>query len=399
MKEIVMALGEIFDRALKIVVDNRQRRLEGGYNSIPFSSDKLNEVVPGMQRKNMVIVSAGPGVGKSKFTKLFYVIEPFEFVRMHPDTGIKLDLFYFCLEESKENFIHSVMVYKLAKDYNLIIPIKKLKSITSGDIIEEGVLNKIRNMREWFEEFEQHVRIIDNVRNPTGIYKEVENFIKENGHWIMKKKTFTFPDKERGTVTKEIEVHDYFVYDHPQHYVGVIIDHISLLMAEKGLTQHQTMTRMSSDYGIALRDKYLCSVTIVQQQALASENKQYTNKGVLVEAKLEPTLATFGDNKLLSRDADEIIALFTPMRHDLVKHRGYDILKLQNNYRSVQILKSRDGEADVRIGMFFNGAINYFEELPRASMMEQEDYEYFANKAGRTLLSSSQSGQQILNFS
>ena len=123
-----------FKQALKVVKDNYNRRKTGGYNSIPFSLHKLNRVIPGLQRKNMTIISAGTGLGKSKLAKLLYVIEPFEFSRTHPN--IHLDIFYFALEESRINFIHSIMVYKLFKDYGLIVPIKKLKSILEDDLID-----------------------------------------------------------------------------------------------------------------------------------------------------------------------------------------------------------------------------------------------------------------------
>ena len=371
----------VYERALDIVKANRQRRIDGSVNAIPFSFQKFGDIIPGMQRKNMTIVSAASGLGKSKFTKLLYVIEPFEYVRTHPQAGIKLDLFYFALEESKENFIHSIMVYKLFKDHGLIVPIKKLKSITRGEIIDEDVIEKLEGMREWFIEFESTVRIIDYIRNPTGIVKFVEEYLDKVGHWTYREHTFHHPEK--GEVTKRFR--DKFHYDHPQHYVGVIIDHIGLLQPEKGLTLHQTISRMSSDYGIALRDRYECSVIFVQQQSAATEEKQYSYKGSLVEAKLEPSLQTLGDNKLVGRDADEIIALFAPDRYDIVNHRGYDILKFQDHYRSLQILKSRDGESNIRIGLFFDGRVNVFEELPRAKDMTDEDYEYYANRVNRTL--------------
>jgi replicative DNA helicase len=375
-------MNEIFERALEVVKTNRQRRLEGGYNSIPFTIDKLNKVIPGVQRKNMTIISAASGVGKSKLAKLLYVIEPINFIFEHPDVDMKLNIFYFALEESKENFYHSIMVYKLYKDHNLIVPIKKLKSIILDEIIDEDVINKIEGMRDWFNVFKKHVKVIDDIRKPTTIFKTVEEYLLSVGHWITKDKVFHFKDGD-----KVVQIKDKFVYDSEQHYVGVIIDHLALLSNESGLNIHQTMSRMSSDYGIALRDKYECFVTFIQQQAFETESKQYTMKGGLVEEKLEPTMQTLGDNKLVARDADEIIALFAPNRYDIANHRGYQVLKMQDNYRSLQILKSRDGMSNVRIGLYFDGRNNIFEELPLAKEMTDEDYEYYANRAGRTTTS------------
>lgn len=394
----------IYNRALTTIKDNRQRRLEGGVNAIPFPMRRLSGVIPGVQRKNMTLVSAGTGVGKSKFTKVLYVVEPFEFVRRHPEMNIKLDLFYFALEESSENFIHSVMVYKLFKDHGLVVPIKRLKSILSEDdestdeeddgIVEEEVIRLIEGMNDWFREFEACVRIIDNVRHPTGIFKEVENFLLTVGRWSYKEKIFFSPEGDQVHRVKDV-----FTYNHDQHYVGVVIDHISLITPEKGYTLHTAMTRMSSDYGITLRDKYYCSLIIVQQQAFESEQPQYTMKGSLIEAKLEPRLQTLGDNKLVARDVDEVLALFAPDRHEIANHRGYNVTLLQDNYRSLIVLKSRDGESNVRIGLFFDGRCNCFEELPKASVMTTEEYEYYQNRAGRSAVPQMPPEQRTLNFS
>lgn len=372
-------MSTLYQRALGIIKQNLQRRLDGGFNSIPFELEKLNMYIPGLQRKNIAILSAASGVGKSKLAKVLYVIQPFEFMRNNPDMDIKLNIFYFALEESKENFIHSIMVYKLYKDHKLVIPIKKLKSITTGEIIEPNIIAKLEGMKEWFEEFDRHIRIIDNIGKPSEMYKKVESYLLTVGHWVMKEKTLNLPTGR--TVIKE---KDYFVFNHKQHYVQAVIDHISLVENEAGMGLRETMNALANIYAIKLRDKYECSITLVQQQAAASEDKQYNKSGSLVTAKLEPTLNTMGDSKLVARSADEIVALFAPDRYDLAQHRGYDILQLQDHYRSLQILKSRDGEANIRIGLFFDGGSNQFEELPKSKDMTTEDYEYYANRIGKT---------------
>lgn len=364
-----------FNYALQVVKDNYKRKKEGGHNSLPFSLRKYNRVIPGVQRKNMTIVSAASGLGKSKFAKLFYVIEPFEFAKKHPT--VHLDIFYFALEESRINFIHSVMVYKLFKDYGLIIPIKKLKSILDEETIDDDIISKLEAMETWFIEFENTVRIIDDVRHPTGIYKKVEDFIETVGDWETRIDLIRTPNGVK-SINRKVK----FRYHYPQHYVITIVDHIGLLTPERGLTLHQTMSRMSSDYGIRLRDKFECTIIFVQQQAAESESKQFTFKGSLVETKLEPTLQTLAGNKEIARDSDEIIALFAPDRYDIANHRGYDIIQFQDHYRSLQVLKSRDGEANIRIGLFFDGRVNIFEELPKSKEITEEDYEYYANRTG-----------------
>ena len=85
---------------------------------------------------------------------------------------------------------------------------------------------------------------------------------------------------------------------------------------------------------------------------------------------VEPKLSDFKDSGNTQQDANVIMTLFSPRRHELEKFRGYDIAKLKDRFRSVSVLKNRDGEADVRVGLQFVGEVGYFRELPKAKDME-----------------------------
>jgi hypothetical protein len=59
------------------------------------------------------------------------------------------------------------------------------------------------------------------------------------------------------------------------------------------------------------------------------------------------------------------MGLFAPDRYKIEMHNGHDIKFLRDRYRQLSILKDRDGEANKRVPLFFNGAIDLFKELPR----------------------------------
>ena len=61
-----------------------------------------------------------------------------------------------------------------------------------------------------------------------------------------------------------------------------------------------------------------------------------------------------------------MIAIYNPFRDALKTYKGYDISKLEGNFRSIMILKNRFGDCDVEIGTAFYGWINYFHELPKS---------------------------------
>lgn len=373
---------KIFDRSLNILKQNKARRERGLLNSIPVGMNRFEEYFPGIEKKCYYIVTASSGVGKSKFTKYLFVLQVFKFIKENPSSGIKVKMFYFCLEESRENFIHSLMCAKLAMDYGIRISIKQLKSIgktrVGGELVDailsDEILEKIEQMKDYFYDLENSIEIIDNIKNPYGIYKKAMDYAEANGHWVMKKQIIN---------DEEVEVRDYYVPNNPEEYVLTAVDHISLIQPEKGMSLHEAISKLSSKYFIDLRDKYSHTVINVQQQSADKEKQQFTYKGQSIESKLEPSLDGLGDNKMTQRDADIVFGIFAPDRYEIKEHRDYKVDMLQDNYRSVLLLKSRDGSPNIRLGMFFDGATNAFNELPRAKEMRDDDYMYYLSKVGR----------------
>lgn len=275
-----------------------------------------------------------------------------------------------------------MICHKLNIDYDERIDIKELKSIKLEHILSNDEMDKVVQLKPWLDNFENRVTLIDDVKNPYGIYKKSKDFIEKHGEWIYK--TIDWVQSDGSIEIKKVK--DYFKMTHPDHYIMIVVDHLSLLQPEKGMSGlHEAMSKLSSDYAITLRDKYGASIVFVQQQMAEQEKKQFTNAGKSVESKLEPTLQGLDDNKLTQRDSDEVIAVFAPNRYEIPEYRGYDITKLKDNYRCGVILKSRDGEANIRGHFFFDGAVSRFDELPKAAQMTQENYEYYANRVGRSV--------------
>lgn len=374
-------MAGIYKLAMERIKYNRERRLKGLVNSIPFSLKRFNGAVPGVQKENYVIITASSGVGKSKLTKRLFVIDPIDYVLSHPEMGVKLTIFYFCLEESKVRFMMSLMCSWLHKHEGVRVPIKDLLSETA--VLDEKHVAALERAEAHFARVEDMLYVYDDVRNPYGIYYRVEEFLEKNGTWT--KKLIHIPSKEDKTKLVPTEVRDKYVPNHPDHYVVVIVDHLSLIHPEKSHNNslHAAISDLSSNHFLRLRDKYYCSIVAVQQQEAAKEKQQYTYKGQSIEAKLEPSLDGLGDNKLTGRDANEVHGLFAPDRYEIKNHKGYDVEQLEDNYRSLMVLKYRDGESNLRIGLFFDGATNYYEELPKVDDMQTAVYEQYLQRVER----------------
>lgn len=251
----------------------------------------------------------------------------------------------------------SFLVNKIYNETGKILDIQSINSKFDNYILDEETERLIEYYQPYFEEFEKTVTIIDNIRNPFGIYKYVREYCESHGYFT--KKTLQY-GPEKGKL-----VDDVYIADDPDEYRIIITDHISLLGAENGLTQHQSISRFSSEYCLAMRDRFRCTIVNVQQQSAESEKQQFNNVGGSIVAKLKPSPDGLGDNKLTARDANLMIGLFAPHRYDIKQYNGYDISLLKDNYRELIVSLNRDGEASFTDDLFFNGAVNYFEEAPK----------------------------------
>lgn len=60
-----------------------------------------------------------------------------------------------------------------------------------------------------------------------------------------------------------------------------------------------------------------------------------------------------------------ILGLFSPMRHELPEYMGYDITFFKDNIRFLEVLGGREGGAGIVTPLYFDGAVNFFKELPK----------------------------------
>lgn len=282
-----------------------------------------------------------------------FVYEPYSFI-LNTESNIKLKIFYFSLEMSKEDKIKEVVSYKLFKETGKSISSEKLNSVFKNYILEDDVEQVIDKYSDWFEKFESIVTYIDDIRNPYGIYKYMRSYALEHGKIIYK--TVNIDGENQ-------QLEDYYIPNDPDEYVVVITDHISLLHVEKGYKLWDSMLKFSSEYCLRLRNRFGYSIVNVQQQSAESDKQIYTNQGDSIVEKLKPSTDGMADCKLTVRDADLVIGLFAPSRYNIKEYEGHNLVKLKDNYRELLVLLNRRGGGSQCVDLWFDGACNYFREL------------------------------------
>lgn len=362
---------ELFNRVYSNLVTRKERLENGKINCIPFGLPRFEEELPGVEQRTYYQITANTKVGKTQITDYLFMYKPLLYAYENRDQ-VRLKIFYFSLEMSKEQKYQQMLCFTLfvmSKGTIRITP-RDLRSTRINKPLPDRILEIIKTdeYQEFFKFFEETVVFIDDIRNPYGIYDFCRKYAQTNG--VQHKRMHQFVDNKTGEITEQ-EVDDYYAPNDPEEYVEIIVDHMALLSPEKGGTVRDAMVKFSSDYAIKLRNKYnYCPIGIIQQAAAQESNDNMKLN------KLRPTLDGYGDAKVIARDADVIIGLFSPYRFSIPAYLGYDVTKWQDNIRFMEIIAGREGGGGTVSPLFFDGGVNYFSELPKPEDAEALDLNY-----------------------
>lgn len=363
----------IFNKAIDRIQGNKQKKLRGDYVCIPWLfMPKLASVVPGVLKAKYVGVTANSKVGKTQLCDWLFVLAPFNFIYKYKP-NIRLKIFYFSLEVDKVSKMLKFISNSLYLNYRERYSTGHLESLFGSKVLPDSVEEKILELEDYFKSFEESVTIIDNVRTADEIFKYVENYAHNTGKYKNKDGDVIPPHVFKTMLPKEKESVSY-LQDDEDEFVLVIVDHLSLLIPNRGETKHETIGKFSSEYAINMRNVWGYSPIAVQQQASDVERKQYTYKGDNIVDKLKPTPDGLGDNKMTQRDFDLLLGLFSPSRYSIDTYEDFDLTRLKDSYREMSILLNRGGEGLAAIDLYFDGATNFFKEMPSADLLSESDY-------------------------
>jgi hypothetical protein len=372
-------IGKVHQRVSELK-DIKAKKDAGAIFCIPFENyPKLSQSVPGVVPGMIQMVTAGSGVGKTQLTKALYVREPLEYALKH---NINLKIFYFALEESKAEFIDTMICNFISSRCNIQMDLLTLQGYKEKSL-DQASLDLIDSHINDVEALLDKVEIIDSVYNPTGIYKYCRDYADKNGTHVFEDRDFiknkidTHPDSktygQKITMKETTKVYSHYIPNDTNAFTIVIVDHMSLLTPEKVkgtnnmMSQHQTMAHWSTNYALKQITKHWnWAVVNVIQQEQSGEKEQFTNKGESVQKKTEPSLANFANNKEIQRDAKVVIGVYSPDRYGFDDYHGYDIRRFRDCFRAAKILKNRFGAPNKYHHFLFAGATNRFKELPKA---------------------------------
>lgn len=339
--------SKMFNRVLDTIKERKERVNKGFINSIPWPFERFSKYVIGLEKKKIYQVTAGPKVGKSKIANYMFLYNTYNYL-IDNNLPLNFKIKYFCLEESKETLIAQFMSFTLFMKTKgrLVVSVPTLMS--TEDELSQKIIDELELHREYINGFLDRVEYIEDVSHPFGIFSNFLDYAKKHG--IQTKKEVSWADKP---------VDDLYIPTDPDEIVLGVVDHVSLLKDKEAISE-------LLKYSVKLRNKYGYSMLIIQQQALA----QTSMEGIKFNQG-EPTVAGLGDNKLTSRDVDITFGLYSPYQNTIPKYEDYDITFYKDNIRFLTVLQSRHGGSGTKVPLYFNGAVNFFSELPKVSTPEE----------------------------
>ena len=300
----------------------------------------------------------------------------------HPEQ-LKVKIFYYPLEETRENVMERFMcylLYSLSEGKTRISP-KDLRSTDNDHPLPEYILDLLNSddYTDMLKFFEDNI-IFSSSTNATGVWKECRRYAEDHGTIHTKKAKITEVDEFTGErKEKEVDAFDYYEPEDPKEYRIIFYDHIGLTSTERGMDLRQSINKLS-EYFVTLRNRYGFSPVVIQQQAFFETTDAFKMD------KLRPSITNLADSKAVSRDANICLSLFSPYKYELREYLGYDITKFKDNIRFLEVLINRDGQSNGIVALFFDGACNYFCELPAANDRQSimEVYQYLDDIRNKT---------------
>lgn len=338
---------ELSNRVLENLEERRMNLINGKINSIPSPFKRFREDFIGFEQGTYYGITSFTKGGKTQFT-LNLLFEALLFAHSHYDI-MKFKVFYFVLEETPERIMQRFMSWLLFRLDNIRISPKDLRSSQNDKPVPKEILEKLQSdiYSEYIEFFEQCF-VFSTTSNPTGIYLECKKYAENNGKVYKKQVDFNNSD-----------IFDHYVPNDPFEYRIIVIDHISLIDSEKGMSKKEAIDKLSEYLAKYLRNRYNFIPIVIQQQSAETESNDSFKLG-----RIRPSGAGLSDSKYVARDVNILMGLFSPFKFGLKEYMGYDITKFKDSIRFLEMCVNRDGELGGIVALYFDGATCTFKELP-----------------------------------
>lgn len=357
----------LIERVLGYLKERRQNLIDGKVNCIPSPFTSFRQDFVGTELRQYILISGNQKSGKTQLTSFLFIYNNILYAYYHKEQ-VRIKIFYVPLEETPELVTMRFMCYLLFKlsKHRIRIGIKDLQSTIEGHPVSEEVLYLLesKEYKDILSFFESCI-IWVGATNPTGIFKEIVQYADEHGKRVFKE----IEIQNKATLeTEKVKKFDHYEPDDPNEYVEIIIDHISIINTEGNMDLRQSIAKYSS-YMVELRNKYNYIPIVIQQQTAEAQGLDAFKLN-----RIRPSVSGLGDGKTTARDCDIMLGIFNPFAFEKKDYLNYDISKLRDHQRFLEVVLNRHGQSNGIKALYFDGAVSFFSELKHPKDPEYESF-------------------------
>ena len=302
---------------------NNQMLVRGIPTCIPFPFKRLQSSIPGITKKDIILITANTGEQKSKFTRFLcnYMIE---FLNKF---GLNGRVIYNSLEEPAEKTISSLLIKEIKRRFGKVVSyydIMNYRTMPLSKDKEEMINDVLANPPKILDCFD-----IVSIPNSIRFYRYILKKMFNRGKFVDRGKTLSLE-----------EVFDNFdwkyVPDNERDYLIVVTDTVDALGTDKAHNFEEVLffTKFLSRNMLSLRGGVM-NIWVQQQNPDLERKNDSVND-------IKP-----GFDKLLTCRATSqlttlALGLFSPQKVGIKRYMGVDISEYPN-LRSLILLKTREG--------------------------------------------------------
>lgn len=344
----------LFDATLAEIDSGRSGRII----TIPTGIQKYDETVYGTRKGCYYLYGAETGVGKTKFVREKHIYTVYDhFQQINNPERFDVNFLDFSLEISAKENMAAAISRRIYLTENRVITPDRLFSWTGR--LEEETRNLVAGYRPYFSEFERKLEVYDHGEiTPNYYHDALLAYAKRVGKF-----------KKEGRVISECVGYE---LTNPNLFTIIIVDTVNLADMDSGHDTIKSSIDRISRINVWFRN--ICGFTPIVIQQFNAEISAVDRSRYGIKT---PLLRDFEDSKRTTKDANVVFGMFDPMRHmkqEETEFMGYDITILKSWFRSLHLLKHRNGPSNKFIPLQCKGAVGIFNQLPDAGNMDPMTY-------------------------
>lgn len=324
-------------------IQKSKKDFTSGTNSIKFGMPVFDVRFPGVIPESYGIITAGTKAGKTNFMDHYYVYSVYSYC---VSKGLIPCFLYFSLELSSKVKTLQYICNRIYTDYSVRVSKNILRSLNRELTNQE--LELVKSTYSKVEAMFNTIELVTSVATVEEITKTVNAFAGRIG---------------------TLDSTGNYKLNAPNLFPVVIIDSFNLLESTTNYRNTKSAIDALSKYIIKARNMFKFSFVAVQQQAADQESREAKifNNGY-------PTIQGLGESKFTVRDADYTIGIYSPGLNNVSEWKGYDITKFGDHFRTIEILRDRDGNTGWWTPLYYDGAVNFWQELPPSNSSQINEY-------------------------